>query len=182
MKKLFFGISILISSIILITACNKQDGTTNQNIESKVEKDSHFGTITYKKPPGIRIFTVELHRPAGKFNNQGQDCNCALCGGFCDFVWFPDFKKSANNGNHTFGLEYLTDNTARIYFFDDVDVDDIDDPIFYIDEDVTIHEGDEETVSIPKGQFNLIYSSGLVSLSDGDYTYNSYIDVPYTNN
>lgn len=123
----------------------------------------------------IRIFKVELHRKEGKYNKEGNNCMCTICAGFCDFEWFPDRPK---NNYPTVGVENMSSTTARMYFISRPDIDDPDTPIFYIDENIHIHENDE-TLTLKSGEYNLVNKNGEINYQGNNYTYNSYIDVPY---
>lgn len=65
-----------------------------------------------------------------------------------------------------------------MYFISVPDVDDPIIPIFYIDENINIHENGEIT-RLQSGEYNLVYKNGNIKYQDNNYIYNSYIDVPY---
>jgi hypothetical protein len=60
-----------------------------------------------------------------------------------------------------------------------VDYDLNEDPVFYIDEEVTIPDDD---ITVSSGKYRLKLSDGSVNVDGKSYTYNSYIDVPYSKN
>jgi len=176
MKKLVYGSLFLAIVGIGVVACEKHVGDSTK---SNVEYQNQGNISEEKVGPGFRIFSVQLHRPVGKYNNQHEPCNCNICAGFCDFTWFPDWRKTSMSTSPTFGIDFISENTARIYFFDEVDYDLDEDPVFYIDEEVTIPDDD---VTVSSGKYRLKLSDGSVNVDGKSYAYNSYIDVPYSKN
>lgn len=158
--------------------CEKESVTETQNL--KTENES--GLVQKAAGPGIRIFTVEIHRPAGKTNKHGQQCECRICLGFCDFEWFPDFSYSGSEGNDaTLATEALGDNVIRMYFFDAMDldgadIDDLNNPLFHIDENILLEDGENTTI-IFAGEYSLNLERGILETEEGRFEYNSYIDV-----
>lgn len=64
-----------------------------------------------------------------------------------------------------------------MYFFSSVDIDDQENPIFYIDEDLTIYEDNNEVI-ILNGEYNMVVENGEKTIGEETLTYNSFIDVP----
>lgn len=169
MKKLIYGGLFLALVGIGIVACQKISENPGSSTNTEVSSNSSVEKVG----PGFRIFTVQLHRPEGKINHSGVDCNCVFCAGFCEFKWFPDRFNAP-----TVGVDFISGTTARLYFFDDLDVDDVSTPIFYIDNDVLI-PGDED-VTLESGEYSVNASEGVIEFDHESYAYNSYIDVPYS--
>jgi hypothetical protein len=176
MKKLVYGSLFLALVGMGVLACEKHSESSSQ---TSILPENHENPSVEKVGPGFRIFSVQLHRPVGKYNNQHEPCNCAECAGFCDFTWFPDWRKTSMTTNPSFGIDFISENSARIYFFDEVDYDLNEDPVFYIDEEVTIPDDD---ITVSSGKYRLKLSDGSVNVDGKSYTYNSYIDVPYSKN
>lgn len=157
-----------------IISCKKEAVT--ETVNKKTENESV--TVQKAAGPGIRIFTVELNRPAGKVNKQGIDCDCAMCGGFCDFEWFPDFSYNPgdDNSNPTVAVELIDSKKAKLYFFEALDVDDVNNPIFHIDDNVRIDDGDF-VAELVKGEYSVTNETGKIIYRDETLVYTSHIMV-----
>lgn len=174
MKKLVYGIFVLALVGVGVVACNKYSKDSKEAGNTKNEiNTNNSNTFNEKVGPGFRIFTVQLHRPVGKINNDGVDCNCVFCAGFCEFVWFPD-----RNGLPTVGVDFVSGTKARLYFFEDLDVDDASLPIFHIDSEVSFEDGADH-FKLASGEYHLVNSTGTINFNNVNYNYTSYIDVPF---
>ncbi|MNK09846.1 hypothetical protein D3C87_278280 [compost metagenome] len=164
MKKLMYGIFVLALVGVGVVACNKYSKESNEAVTT-----NNSNTYDEKVGPGFRIFTVQLHRPEGKINKEGVDCNCVFCAGFCEFIWFPD-----RNRMPTVGVDFISGTKARLYFFEDLDVDDVNTPIFHIDSEVSF-----DNFKLASGGYHVVNSIGVINYNSVNYNYKSYIDVPY---
>ena len=177
MKKFIYGIFILSIVGVGVVACNKFSTNSDrvENTDNEINT-SNSNTLIEKVGPGFRIFTVQLHRPEGKIDKNGNDCNCVSCAGFCEFVWFPD-----RYGLPTVGVDFISGTKARLYFFEDLDVDDVSLPTFHIDSEVSFDDG-EDHCKLASGEYPVTISTGTISFNNVNYHYKSYIDVPYKKN
>jgi hypothetical protein len=174
MKNLIYGSLLLALVGIGVISCVKEVVTDT------VQDKSLNETINLEKAagPGIRIFTVQLDRPAGKTNKYGVDCDCAMCGGFCDFEWFPDFSYNPGDDNSkpTVAVELIDSKKAKLYFFETLDVDNVDNPIFHIDSNVKIDDGVLVT-ELVSGEYPVTNEKENILYKDGTLVYSSYITV-----
>lgn len=174
MKKLIYGAFFLILVGVGVIACTKHSENSIATDNTELSQNKNSVLPIEVAGPGFRIFTVQLHRPKGKVNRHGVECRCVVCAGFCEFAWFPDANKAP-----TVGVDFISATTARLYFFEALDVDDVNDPVFFIDEEVLISEKTED-FKIAPGQYPVQYAQGVIKIDDDDYTYNAYIDAPYS--
>lgn len=185
MKKLIYGGLFLALVGTLITSCTKEQDESrakNEVLEIEENLQSQYNQKVLGSGPGIRIFTVEIHRPVGKTNRHGQPCECRICVGFCDFEWFPDFSYSGPEGNDaTLAIEAIGENLVRMYFFDSLDLDGaymdrLNNPLFHIDENILLDDGESTTI-IFAGEYSLYLEGGILETEEGEFEYNSFIDV-----
>ncbi|HTO14286.1 MAG TPA: hypothetical protein VLZ83_00835 [Edaphocola sp.] len=175
MKKTLFlsTIGFLALAIILI-ACNKDSLINKQNSTS----NSNNQLSTMSGGVDILIFSVNLNRNKGK-SRDFKPCECRRCGGFCDFVWFPLFKKEASTA--TIGLQKNSaDNIATIFFVAPVDSDLSYNPIYYVDEDVVINNV-EDTFHLHSGEYDYTFEEGTFEWEGETFNYHGKIQVPYFN-